>query len=94
MVKNYMEQLVSDTLKKELTDNRDAYPLICFCPECILEIKATALNILSPFYVTCVAGEVFGEYRSKEIQNLSDVVVAVVKGIEQLIATHPHQKAR
>ena len=93
MVKNYMEKLVDDTLKKELLDNRDSYPLICLCPDCILEIKATALNSLTPFYVTCVAGEVFGEYRSKDIQNLSDVVVAVTKGIEHLIATSPHQKA-
>jgi len=49
------------------------------------------LNHLSPFYVTTVTGEIYGEYRHKEIQNLSDVMVAVAKGIEALRAAPVHQ---
>ena len=90
MVKNYMETLVEDTLQKELSENSNQYPGLCLCPSCIAAIQASALNHLKPFYVTCIAGEVFGEYHSKELQNLSDVLVAVVNGIQEVLQTSEH----
>lgn len=91
MVKNHIESLVNDVLKNELVDHPDQYRDICLSPPCIMRIKTTALNLLKPFYVTCIAGEVYGEYHGKDSQNLSDVAVAVAKGIEELLA---YKKAR
>lgn len=82
LVQNYIELLVEDTLKKELADNGYKYDGLCTCPSCMAFIKATALNLLPPFYITSTAGGVYGESRAKENQNLSDVLVAVTKGIE------------
>lgn len=82
MVENYMAGMVERVLKTELTENPASYTDVCQCPSCIAHIKAIALNELPPFYVTTVAGEVYGEYRHKEQQNLSDVMVAVARGVE------------
>lgn len=90
MVKNYIETLVDSALKKELAENTEKYPQLCRCPSCLAAVKAAALNKLQPFYVTCIAGEVYGEYRGKELQNMSDVLVAVVKGIEEVSRSNPH----
>ncbi len=92
MVKNYMESLVEDTLQKELESKAEQYADLCRCGGCIASIQVTALNMLRPFYVTCIAGEVYGEYHSKDIQHNSDVVSAVTRGIEQALYTGPHAK--
>lgn len=94
MVKNYMEILVHDTLQKELAENASKYTSLCQCPACLANAKAVALNSLKPFYVTCIAGTVYGEYHSKEYQNLSDVLVAVVQGIEETIAMQRQKEMR
>lgn len=93
MISNYMETMVDNVLQGELRDNPQRYTDVCQCPACIARIKAVALNLLPPFYVTSVAGEVFGEYRHKELQHLSDVVVSVARGIEALRAENPHGAA-
>lgn len=90
MIVNYMESMVDTVLKNEFTLSPEKYTDICRCDSCIAFIKATALNNLTPFYVTSVTGEIYGEYRHKEIQNLSDVMVAVAKGIEALRAAPSH----
>jgi hypothetical protein len=40
-----------------------------------------------------VAGEVFGEYRHKELQCQSDVLVAVGVGLKAILALPRHQPA-
>lgn len=84
MVHNYMETLVSTALKNELAENPEKYTDVCQSPRCIAFIEAVALNHLKPFYVTGVAGTAFGEFKSKEYQHMSDVMVAIGKGIEEL----------
>lgn len=91
MVKNYMETLVADALQKELRDFPEKYTGLCHCPECITAVEVIALNELTPFYVTCVAGEVYGEYHNKALQMQSDVMVAVSKGIGEVTASPPHK---
>ncbi len=90
MVQNYMETLVSKALKAELKDNAHKYMDVCQCPSCIAAIEVIALNRLKPFYVTTIAGEVYGEYQSKEAQSTSDVMVALGMGIEELKRKGPH----
>ena len=85
MIQNYMETLVGQALDKELGEHREKYDNLCQCPSCIALVKATALNQLKPFYVTCVAGKVYGEYRMKEIQSQSDILVAIGKGIDSVV---------
>lgn len=82
MIQNYMAVLVAQTLDRELKANPQKYSGLCLCPSCLVFMQAYALNQVPPFYVTCVAGEVFGEYRHKELQYQSDILVAVTKGIE------------
>lgn len=84
MVKNYMESLVDVAQQKELAEHPERYGSCCQCAACLAAARAVALNHLKPFYVTCIAGEVYGEYRSKELQNSSDVLMAVVKGLEEV----------
>lgn len=92
MVHNYMETLVTNALNSEFRDNPEKYVDVCHCPSCVAIIKAQALNYLAPFYVTGTAGEVYGEYRSKDLQRLSDVMVALGKGIEVLNTLDVHGK--
>lgn len=84
MIHNYMATLVNNTLADELASNPHKYTGVCQCPHCLAYIKACALNALSPYYVTTLAGEVFGEYASKEKQNRAEVLVAIGRGIDEL----------
>ena len=94
MVQNYMETLVTKALNKELTDHPEKYTDLCQCPSCLALVKATALHQLDPFYVTCVAGEVYGEYLSKENQSQSDVMVAIGRGIDTAVREGHHPAAQ
>lgn len=90
MVKNQVEAIVEKALFKELKENAQRYSGLCTCPSCLAAIQAASLNYLEPFYITCVAGQVFGEFRSQEIQHYSDIHVAISKGIEDVIMMDPH----
>lgn len=90
MVQNYMETMVQDILEKELKENAHKYVGLCQCPTCKALIQAVALNNLDPFYITTTAGEVYGEYRMKEQQKYSDVLVAIGLGIDALQKRSPH----
>lgn len=90
MVQNMMEQAVSDNLNKELAENAHKYTQLCQCPACIAVVQANALNHLKPIYVTGMAGQVFTEYRNKELQNYSDILVAIAKGVEETIINDPN----
>lgn len=90
MISNYMETIVANTLEDELKSNPQKYTDVCRCPECMAIAKCVALNNLPPFYVTSLAGEVFGEYGLKEQQNRSDVLVAIGRGLDELQRLAPH----
>lgn len=92
MVHNYMETLVREGLEKELGDNPHKYENLCRCPSCMAAIQAVALNNLPPFYVTGMVGEVYGEYHNKDLQNYSDILVAIAKGIVAVRVGNPNCK--
>lgn len=90
MIHNYMETLVDEMLRDELADNAYKYTGLCQCPACLAHIKAVALNSLPPFYTTGTTGQVFGEYQSRESQNLSDIMAAIGKGVAEVERLPPH----
>lgn len=90
MVQNMMEQAVEENLNRELRDSPHKYTQFCQCPSCLAHARAKALNHLVPVYVTCVAGQVFTEFRNKDLQNYSDILVAVAKGVEETHAQDPN----
>ena len=77
-------------LHKELTENPHKYVDVCQCPQCLARIQAVALNELPTKYVTGTTGKVFGEYESRESQNLSDIMTAIGKGMAYITANPPH----
>lgn len=85
-----MQDQVEKVLREELADHAEKYLGLCKCPACLAAVQAAALNHLKPFYVTGLAGEVFGQYQSKELQNYSDVLVAVTKGVEETRTQDPN----
>lgn len=97
MVKNYMEELVDYWFDRILEENQDKYASLCRCPLCVAQMKVEALNRLKPFYVTRKSGEVFGEYKQKEVQYKMDIMVAITHAIETVgarahrDAPHPQQ---
>lgn len=86
MLKNYMEDLVDLWLPRVFRDNPDKYADVCKCAACIAQIKREALNRCKPFYVTGKAGEVYGEYKLREMQYQTDLVVAIGSAIEAVSA--------
>lgn len=90
MVHNYMETLVKEMLMEEISANPHKYTNVCQCSHCLVQIQAVALNHLSPFYVTGTTGQVFGEYQSRESQNLSDIMAAIGHGFAHLANLPAH----
>lgn len=89
MVRNMMETIVAEQMQKELEDNADKYPGLCTCPDCASVMQANALNRLPTYYTATKVGEVYTEYHNKALQNLSDILVAVAKGIAETMEQDP-----
>jgi len=70
MVKNYMEEAVDrvmGNIKKELS-------LKCGCERCLNDIRAIALNKLTPHYVVTSEGEVYAKVNQLFIQFEADII--------------------
>lgn len=88
MVKNYMEIVVDNILKKILPD----YNNLCKCEKCCDDIKAIALNNLKPIYVVTNAGNLYAKVNELEIQFSTDIVKELVKAIE-VVSKNPHHNS-
>lgn len=82
---NYMLELVNTMLPKFLRDNAEKYGEIVTRPEIIVKIKENALNILPPMYITTKAGEVYGEYNTREMQKQADITMAFSKAVDLVL---------
>lgn len=91
MIKNYMEDVVNQILN-DLLEKDEQYKNVCRCEKCLDDIKAKALNNIKPFYVTGKTGEVFGEYKMREFQNTTNIVMEVTKAIECINNNRHHHK--
>ena len=76
-LKNYMEVAVDHFLPNLLK----AFPLLCTCDHCIMDIKALALNNLKPHYVVTRKGEIWSKIDEMNIQFEADVMKALIDAI-------------
>ncbi len=83
-LKNHMEIVVERMLKRFLEKDPD----LCQCENCLLDVKAYALNNLPPQYFVTEKGEVYTKAKDLSIQFEADVVRALVEGIER-VKTRP-----
>lgn len=87
-LKNYMLDLVNLMLPRFFRDNAEKYGDIISNNDIQLEIKAMALNMLPPMYITTKIGAVYGEYNMREMQKQADVSMAFSKACDAVIALH------
>lgn len=85
---NYMEVVVDHTLPHMLK----AFPDFCACNECILDVKALALNNLQPHYVVTEKGELYTRIDEMRVQFEADVMKALVEAILR-VKTQPRHGA-
>ncbi|MCK8058892.1 MULTISPECIES: late competence development ComFB family protein [unclassified Fusibacter] len=76
-LKNYMEIAVDHIMPNLLK----AFPDICVCEMCILDIKAIALNHLKPHYTVTDAGETWSKIEEMRIQFEADIMKALIDAI-------------
>ncbi len=84
-VTNYMERLVERNMRELL----DKFPEVCQCEECLADIKALALNHLTPHYVATEKGELYTKLDSVKVQNEVDVSKAIIDAVE-IVKKKPH----
>lgn len=84
-LKNYMEDVVSQLLEKDLKDSD-----VCQCEKCKLDIMALALNNLPTVYTVTRRGEIFAAIDSTYTQNRVDAEVAVLNAIEMVKTSPKH----
>jgi competence protein ComFB len=60
----------------------NAFPDICKCDKCLLDIKAIALNHLKPHYIVSQKGELYSKVTEMGIQFETDVYKALIDAID------------
>lgn len=83
-LKNYKEYAVDHVLPNILK----AFPDICTCEKCLLDIKAIALNNLEPQYVVTDKGELFAQVKEMSLQYEANIMKAVLDGIS-VVSSNP-----
>lgn len=79
-VANYMENFVGEFLEELLEE----YPEVCRCETCKRDMASFALNRLPPKYTTTNRGEVFTKSSVLDTQIRTDIVKALIQGIESV----------
>ncbi len=87
-LKNYMETAIDHILPNFIK----AFPDICDCETCMLDIKACALNNLKPHYVVTDEGELWSKLDEMYIQYEADVMKALVDAIAVVDKKPRHKK--
>lgn len=87
MLKNYMEDMVGNSLSAILGCSKD----ICTCPQCIDDIKAIALNNLQPLYFASTKGEIYNKLRVLETQFGTDITRELTKAID-IVRENPNHR--
>ncbi|MCL1791330.1 MAG: late competence development ComFB family protein [Peptococcaceae bacterium] len=70
MLNNYME-LAVDRVMENIIDELE---LVCDCDRCQMDIKAIALNKLTPHYVVSDVGEVYAKTNQLFVQYEADII--------------------
>lgn len=80
-LKNYMEELVWQTLREIIALNKVK---VCDCDRCLLDIVAIALNDLTPQYTVSESGEIYKKASLLNSQEQAKVIAAVTSAIMQV----------
>ncbi|KOA19690.1 late competence development protein ComFB [Clostridium homopropionicum DSM 5847] len=84
-LRNYSEEAVDNLLDTVLSK----YDNTCKCEKCKLDIKAYALNSITPKYVVSDKGEIYtralNEINKQEVVNITE---AIMKAIE-IVSSNP-----
>ncbi len=83
-LKNYMEVSVEHFLPNLLR----AFPDICQCEHCLMDIKAIALNSLKPHYVVTGKGEFYSKLSEMNLQYETDILKALIDAIN-IVSKNP-----
>lgn len=86
-LENYMEIAVEHILPHMLK----AFPDICQCEHCMLDVKAIALNQLKPHYIVSDMGEMYSKLDENRTQFEADVMKALVEAIIQVRSKPRHE---
>ena len=86
MLKNYVEDIVDETLKSLLPK----YDPICQCEKCIQDIKALTLNELKPKYVVTDEGEVYAKLNELNYQFRTDIITKLMHAIDMVSKNPRH----
>jgi len=78
MLKNYMEDVIDEYLPHLIKN----YPDICTCEMCIEDIKAIALNHLTPTYFVTRQGLLYSKIEEMTFQYKADLANELTKAIE------------
>lgn len=87
-LKNYKELAVAHVLPNILK----AFPDICTCDKCLLDIKAIALNELKPQYVVTDLGELYAHVTEMDLQYEANIMKALLDGISQVSKKPQHDE--
>ena len=79
-VANYMETFVREFMEELLEE----YPDICQCETCKRDMASFALNRLPPKYTTTHLGRVYTKSSVLDTQVRTDIVRALIQGIESV----------
>lgn len=82
---NLMEETVLNKIDQLLPDTE-----YCKCDKCRMDMATYALNRLPAQYVQSIAGKVFYQFVSSQVQNDIEVTVAVSNAIE-VVGKAPHK---
>lgn len=85
-LKNYKEYAVDHVLPNLLR----AFPDICKCEKCLLDIKAIALNNLEPQYVVTDRGGLYAQVKEMSLQYEANIMKAVLDGISTVSENPMH----
>ncbi len=87
-LRNYKELAVDHVMPNLLK----AFPDICQCEKCMMDIKAIALNNLEPQYVVTDKGGLYAQVNEMNLQYEANIMKAILDGIS-LVSSHPmHDK--
>lgn len=83
-LRNYKELAVNHVIPNLLR----AFPDICKCDKCLLDIKAIALNKLEPQYVVTGKGGLYAQVKEMNLQYEANIMKAILDGIS-LVSSNP-----
>lgn len=78
MLVNYMENVVNYAL----LELKSSYPFVCMCDQCKDDMKAIALNSITPHYVASATGEMYTRINELTQQYSTDAMLALARAIE------------